>query len=386
MSKISRSFALALVFVFVVPQALLAKEPTQPRQLWSIDLSNDPDFAKRAQAENPILLRPPTLDFLDNEHVIVAFDDNSSELSGFEMRRFGFHVLKVDAQDGKLGQKLSWQVQNHTSQAMSVEKGNLLVLVGEQLKKLSNTFEELASIPVPLKLHGNPTPMHFPSGLFLNPDFDRWEIDVAPGGTTVVLAHDDGPDNTVEWLKSSDLGRIGSGTFSGAGLQDFFAGNEFALVFVHNDPPMLVRSSGEHRTLCECRPGMVRVLTDDLIFLTMQKEYKIVTTSGEVRSSGKLKIGASQFHRSSTADRFAFTTGFYKGSGFPLQTEFAPQLTVHVLDTKTLKQITEKTFQEPAVPQGGVSHGFRQSAFALSPDGHQLLVLINSTLSLYQIP
>jgi hypothetical protein len=386
MSEISRSFALALVFMLVVPQSLLAKEPRQPRQLWSIDLSNDPDFAKRAQAEDPILLRPPTLDFLDNERVIVAFDDNSSALSGFEMRPFGFHVLKVDAQDGKLGKKLSWQVQNHTSQAMSVEKGNLLVLVGEQLKKLSNTFEELLSIPVPLKLHGNPKPMHLPSGLFLNPDFDRWEIDVAPGGTTVVLAHDDGPDFTVEWLKTSDLGRIGSATFSGVGLKDVFAGNEFALVIAGTVSPMLLLRSGEHRTLCECHPGMARVLTDDLIFLSMRKEYKIVTPSGEVRSSGKLKIGAYQFYRSSTGDRFAFTTGFYKGSGFPLQTEFAPQLTVHVFDRKTLKQITEKTFQESAVPKGGVSHGFRQSAFALSLDGHQLLVLINSTLSLYQIP
>src|SRR6185437_12693031 len=73
------------------PQILFAKEPTEPAQLWSTDLSNDADFVKRARAENSILLRPPTLDFLDNEHIIVAFDDNSRSLSGLEMRPFGFH-------------------------------------------------------------------------------------------------------------------------------------------------------------------------------------------------------------------------------------------------------------------------------------------------------
>ena len=202
----------------------------------------------------------------------------------------------------------------------------------------------------------------------------------------MVLAHHDGPEVTVEWLRSSDLGSIGSTTFSGVGLKDLFAGNESALVVVNTLSPMLLLRSGEHRTLCECRPGMTRMLTDDLIFLALRREYKIVTTAGEVRSSGKLKIGAYQFHRSSSADRFAFTTGFYKGSGFPLQTEFAPQMTVHVLVSKTLKQVAEQTLQEPAVPKGGVSHGFRQSAVALSPDGRRLLVLLNSTLSLYRIP
>src|SRR5438105_3156572 len=44
------------------PQILFAKGPTEPAQLWSTDLSNDPDFAKRGRAENSILLRPPTLD------------------------------------------------------------------------------------------------------------------------------------------------------------------------------------------------------------------------------------------------------------------------------------------------------------------------------------
>jgi hypothetical protein len=386
MTRMSVSFLAVIALTITSLETSFARGRTESAPVWTIDLSIDPDFIKRAHAENPTLLRPPILDFLDEGHIIVAFDDNSSALSGLEMRPFGFHVLKVDAAAGELGRKLSWQVQNHTSQAVSVEKSNFLVLVGEHLKVVSNKFEELGSIPVLLRLHGKPTPMHLASGLFLNQDFDRWQMDVAPGGATVCLAHYEGPDVTVKWLRSSNLGQFGSATFSGAGLKDLSAGNESALIFVHTLSPMLLTRSGEHRTLVEYRPGMARVLTDDLIFLAMRTKYKIVTTSGEVRSSGKLKIGAYQFCRSSGADRFAFTTGFYKGSGFPLQTEFAPQMTVHIFDAKTLKQVTEKTFHEPAVPAGGSSHGFRQSAIALSPDGHRLLVLINSRLSLYRIP
>lgn len=383
------SLATLISFAVLTPD-VLAKEPAAPTQVWSVDLSKDPDFSKREHADNSILLRTPTLDFLDDDRIVLAFDDNSRsipETAGRAMQSFAFHVAVLDADHGKTIRQLAWQVQNSTSQAMAVGKGHLLVLVGEQLKELSSTFEELASVTVPLKLHGQPTPVNLQRGrAFLNPDYERWQADVAPGGTRIILAHDSGPDVTVEWLNAADLRGLDTTSFSGLGLKNFFAGNSSVLVWVRNLPPMLVTSSGKPRNICECRPEMARMLTDDIIFLAFPHEYKIVSVSGELRSSGKLRIGAHGFHRAWGGSRFAYGTGFYKGSSFRLPTEFTPQMTVHILDLTTLKEVAELPLVEPGVPDKSVSRGFRQSAIALSTDGHRLLVLVNSTLTLYRVP
>ena len=376
---------LSALLAFVPAQMLHAQKNSSPKQLWSMDLSVDPDFSKRAQADNRLLLRPPSLGFLDNERIVVAFDDNSSALSGFEMRPFGFHVLEATATSGRLGAKRSWQVQNSTSQVVPTRNGRVLVLVGEQLKELSSDFGEIATLSIPLELHGKPTPVHLPSGLFLNPDYERWQIDLTPDGNAVVLAHYVGPRATIEWLGSSDLKRANSVNFTAPGLKTVFAGDDFALVTTHNVPPVLLTRSGEQRKLCDCGTEVARVATNELIFLATRTEYRLVTRTGELRQSGKTKLTGRQFDRAAELDRFAYTSGFYKGSGFPVQTSFTPQMTVHIVDTRTLKQIAEKTFVQPPVPKGGFSYG-HESAIALSPDGRHLLVLIGSILSLYAIP
>lgn len=358
--------------------------------LWSVDLSQDQDFSKRSNAEDFIGLRPPTIDFVDSEHVVVAFDDSSRSVPTStqpEMRPFGFHVLEVAAATGKPGRKLSFKVVNDTSQAMAIGEGNLLVLSGEKLEKFSASLKALASYPTPLKLHGQATPVTLASGTtYMNPRRERWQMDLAPGESKFILVHENFPEAEIQWLGTADFKKTATATVEGPGLKSVFAGNDSALIFVHNNPPLLVSSTGKQKAACDCRTEMARFLTDDLMFLAMKREYKIITTLGEVRSTGKLKVGATNFYRARESSRFAYTTGYYKGSGFPLQTKFAPRLTVRVFDWNTMKQIEEVDFEEPGIPEKAVSTGFRQSAVALSPDGRHLLVLINSKLNCYQLP
>jgi hypothetical protein len=65
-------------------------------KLWSVDLSTDKDFQGRLKPPEEIL-RPPTLDFLNGDQIIVAFDDNAISIPSPEMAPFGFHVLEVGA-------------------------------------------------------------------------------------------------------------------------------------------------------------------------------------------------------------------------------------------------------------------------------------------------
>jgi hypothetical protein len=95
-----------------------------------------------------------------------------------------------------------------------------------------------------------------------------------------------------------------------------------------------------------------------------------------------LNLEASPFHRAANVNRFAYATGRYKGSGFPLKTHFAAHMEVKVFDWSTMKQVGSIVFDEP---EKSVSSGFKESAIALSPDGRRLLVLIRSTLNLYKL-
>lgn len=168
---------LGILFFVLAHPAL----PQNVVKLWSVDLSKDQDFQGRLQAPDEIL-KPPMLDFLNEDQIIVAFDDNAISIPSPEMTPFGFHVLEVGASSGSLGRKLSFKVLVDTSQAEATGDGNFLVLEGEELKKFSSSFKEIASLSTPLKLHGQPTDQRLGKRSYLNPRYESWHMDVAPGG------------------------------------------------------------------------------------------------------------------------------------------------------------------------------------------------------------
>jgi hypothetical protein len=354
--------------------------PQRVVKLWSVDLSEDQDFQRRSQASEA-LLKPPTLDFLNEDQIIVAFDDNDMSIPSPEMTPLGFHVLEVEASSGRLGKKLSFKVLVNTSQAEATGDGSFLVLAGEALKKFSRSFNEVASLPTPLRLHGQPTEQLTGGRLYLNPRYETWHMDVAPGGRELVLAHVKNPrEMEVSWLRTSDFTTIATVAGEPLNQQGMSAGNQAVWMFPWGWAKLL-SSSGEESSLCDhCRRGYF--LTDSLVFLDERDKYEIKTTSGETRASGKLRVEAFPFHRAAVATRFAYATGHYRGSGFPLSTHFAAHMEVKVFDWSTMKQVGAVSFDQP---EKQISSGFKQSAIALSRDGRQLLVLTGSTLNLYKL-
>lgn len=349
-------------------------------RLWSVDLAKSQEFQRRFQASEAIL-SPPTLAFLNEDQIIVAFDDNAMSIPFAKMTPFGFHVLEVDVRSGSLGRKLSFKVVVNTSQAEATGDHGFLVLAGEELKKFSNSFEEVASLPTPLKLHGQPTEQRTGGQAYLNPRYESWQMDLAPGGREFVLAHVKNPhEMEVSWLRTSDFTTIATVETEPSNQQGMSAGNDAVWLFPYGWAKLLL-SSGQASTLCDrCLRGYF--LTDDFVFLDKREKYEVTTISGTIRASGKLKSGAFKFCRSANTSRFAYATGHYKGSGFPLQTHFAGHMEVRVFDWSTMKQIGVVAFDEPEKP---VSSGFKQSAIALSPDGGRLVVLTGSMLSLYKL-
>jgi hypothetical protein len=351
--------------------------PQNVAKLWSADLSKDQDFQRRLQVSEA-LLRPPTVDFLNENQIIVAFDDNTMSVPSPRLVPFGFHVVEIEANSGSLGPKLSFKVVTDTSQAQATGDGNFLVLASEELKKFSQAFKEEAALPTPLILHGEPTEQ---GTAHWNPYYETWHMDVAPGGREFVLAHVKNPRKMeVKWLRTTDFTTIATVLTEPSNQRGMSAGNQAVWLFPYGWARLL-SSSGQELNLCDrCLRGYF--LTDELVFLDERDKYEVKTISGTTRASGKLKLKSINFCKAARANRFAYATGHYEGSGFPLKTHFAAHMEVKVFDWRAMKQIDVATVEEPEKP---VSSGFKQSAIALSPDGRELLVLVGSTLNLYKL-
>lgn len=355
----------------------------EAKVLWAVDLSANQDFLRRSHA-SILLLHPPALDFLDNDRILLSFDDDSASVptpTNLAVRPFGFHVLEINAGNGSTGNELSFPVVRDTSRAAAIAEGGFFVIAGQMLKKFDSRFQEAMSLPAPLGkvIAGqNGSAPGDPSAWSM----ERWEMDVTPGGNELLLAHlVNSREMHVSWLLSRNLHEVASTTLLPG--KSISAAHE--KLFQIREQPLVALADGHVVPICpNCRPvSKGGFLTDDLLFLAERDHYKLMSTSGALVSSGKLKVGVSSFCRSRASNRFAFTTGYYQGLGFPLESDFSLRMTVRVVDWKSGKEVSSVSIAERAKP---ASSGGSLSAIALSPDGARLLVLQGSLLSCYALP
>jgi hypothetical protein len=336
-----------------------------PAKLWSIDLGRDRDFHERLSFEE-VLLDPPSVDFLNDSQIICAFYSGAKVGTDEAHASSGYHVLEIDPRTGALGRKLEFSAFESNYRALPVADGGFVVFANDELRKFSNQFVPGSSYSTARVQAGE--------------YFDRWLVDVAPGGHTMLLySHQpEGTQGQWTWLRTADLAVIESAQASLAGM---IQASDTAGIFDGTDDRELL-SGGKATVLCtRCN---VHFLTDDLLFLDKQQSYAVQTVDGKERAVGKLDIEALHFSRAAQATRFAYVTGHYVGSGSPLQTHFE-SITgkIMVLDWSTNRPVAEIDVNEPA---GNPSAGLTQMALAFSPDGKYLAVLLHHTLSLYRLP
>ena len=351
-----------LVGVALHPHSASIQSPTK---LWSIDLGADRDFRKRLSVEE-VSLSPPSVNFLNGSQIICDFYGGPIQGTGESSMSSGYHVLEIDAHTGKLGRKLDFRALEDNYRALPVADGGFMVLADDVLKVFSNQFVPKLSYPTP-RVEG---------GKY----FDRWLVDIAPGGQTALLYnHQPGREQGKwTWLRTAKLTAIRS--VEGPLTRSIRASDTSGIFDGVDDRELL--STLKATVLCtRCRAFF---LTDDLLFLDKGDTYSIRTIEGETRGEGNLGIGGANFNRAAQASRFVYSTGHYNGSGYPIQTHFdSITAKIRVWDWVTNKLIAEISVDEPA---GNPSAGLSQMSLALSPDGENLAVLIHHTLSLYRLP
>jgi len=366
---IRRPFVLFLVCGVVVIFAVFAfrhhsAPAPSPTKIWSLDLSVDKDFKNRFGVEE-VSLDPPAINFLNNSQIICDFYSGAKIGAGEAHSLTGYHVLEIDGHTGALGRRLGFNAFENNYRALPVADGGFVVLANDELRKFSNQFVPGSSYSTPRAQEGQ--------------YFDHWLIDVAPGGNTVLLSSHQSGEKLARWtrLHTTDLTATES---VNAYPTQIIRASETAGIF-DNMGDLQLLSSGKATVLCT-RCGAY-FLTNDLLFLDKVKSYSIQTIAGEKRGSGTLDVEAGALTRAAQATRFAYVTGHYVGSGFPIQSHFdSISGRIMVIDWTTNKPLAEIDVSEPA---RSPSAGFTQMALALSPDGKSLAVLLHHTLSLYRL-
>jgi hypothetical protein len=354
----------AVLFLLLAfrPHSTSAQSPTK---LWSIDLASDKDFHKRLGIEE-VLLDPPTIDFLNDAHLICGFYSGAKIGTGEESVSTGYHILEISALHGSLEQKMEFNAFENGYRALPASDGGFAVFADDKLQKFSDHFESGPVYPTPRVQTGE--------------YFDRWRVDVSPTGQTILLyAHQAGDDAAKwTWLRATDLSVIKA--IQGPRTAAMKA-SDIAGIFTGIDDESLL---ADRKTTVLCSRCRAHFLTDDLLFLDKGNSYSIEAVTGKELGTGGLDVQALNLSHAAHATRFAYVTGHYVGGGSPLQTHFE-SITgkIMVLDWSSNKPISEIDVNEPA---GNPSAGFTQMALALSPDGKYLAVLLHHTLSLYRLP
>jgi hypothetical protein len=159
----------------------------QPGPLWVQDLGANPFFA--ARKGHLCCIRPPRLDFLDETHLVVAFDDDVFSYGG-PNAPFQFHVLEISAQSGMAGRHRAFPVTLGTSEVRAIAstgkyEGYGLPVIGHftrvhsevrvfDWRRMRQVFTVSLNKPVAAESHG----------------FKQMAVALSPDGTRLAILDD----------------------------------------------------------------------------------------------------------------------------------------------------------------------------------------------------
>jgi hypothetical protein len=264
----------AAVIIFVIfayrPRSISAQSPTK---LLSVDLSKDKDFRARLSFQE-VMLYPPSVNFLSDSQIICDFYSIDKDGTNETRTATGYHVLEIDAHTGVLGRKLDFKALENNYRALPVADGGFVVFANDQLKKFTNEFVPGSSYATPRVQAGE--------------YFDRWLVDVAPGGHTVLLySHRPGEtQGRWTWLRTTDLTTV---TSVQAPTARIIRASDAGGIFDGVDDRELLFGG---KTTVLCTRCNAHFLTDDLLFFDKQQSYAIQTAAGKEQGAGKLDIQA----------------------------------------------------------------------------------------------
>jgi hypothetical protein len=349
------------------------------KPLWSVDLGKDVEFAKRAGLD-PVGVMPPRLQFVGADLVVVGFETDTPNYPRTVVPKgFDFDLLELDSASGNFVRRFALPVVNVNSDVQAIAGGDLLLLAGESLNRMSGSLEVLQTYATPLVYHGGPVPQVIGGRPDLSVVYEGWKMSVVPLGDAVVLQHKNRQQGELTWLNASDLSVQRAEVESEPGTT-LDATKDFALISVWSPPYKTEPVSNAVPACPKCET--MYVVNDRALLEGMERKYQIVDRDGKEMMHGSLFVRADSFARTMDGSRAAFATGTLSISRSTVGATRTEVVVVDVIKRKELKRITFETPPEPhAVFIGG-----KAMTIALSPDGHRIAVLAGTKLTCFVLP
>jgi hypothetical protein len=325
----------------------------------------------------------PELAFLDEARLILSFDEKSP-IAETPASGNVFSVLMLSALDGLTTRKLEIAAALGASATSPTADGDLVVLSGTSLKLYTNDFvlkKEVAVTP-PICSKVLITPGDFRHFRCI---YNTQRLDVSPDQKRLLIRGDGSrregamPLYRWSWFETNDLAPIGAWTALGGG--DFRAGNQEFIAQAGLKPPNLVTERTREPVCSECQRAYF--LTNDLRLETSDRTAELKNPAGLILYRTKLSDGVNEVAISRDNSLFAYVT--ISGGIGALQLSRQPKLNfkIHVCDWKDRREVTSISYQ--VVESGEVITSGSQSAIAISPNGHTLALLVDSSLALFHI-
>ncbi|HEY6348078.1 MAG TPA: hypothetical protein VI636_01590 [Candidatus Angelobacter sp.] len=162
-------------------EPVLTEAPANPQQRWKVELEDQYGYESFDRDASPLWMRQQDVRFITPEEIAVyqvRHNDQQPSLGEGDPSggggNFSLHLEVLSARDGHEIKSLRLPTNAQFTKVIPTHDGKFLVRTGDVVNLYSANFEQFASRPLTLqKIEGA----------------EGWQIDVAPSGTQIVLAH-----------------------------------------------------------------------------------------------------------------------------------------------------------------------------------------------------
>jgi len=350
-------------------------QKTAVRPSLTVNLSNDATFLEGSKGEFAVRT-PLELGFIDDSTLILSYD-NRTNFEEDPALRNTFTVLSVSADSGVTLDRLQQDAPPGSSAATPTANGRFAVLSGTTLKLYAKDFrvERERDVPPPVCSNILITPGDF---VHLRCIYNRQRLDVSPDGRTLLIRSAATlPLFKWTWFESSSFRQIAEWT--AAGNENFHAGDNEFIAERGRGRPNLVTEQANRSLGDACWRS--HFVASNLRLESSDNSLELKDASGAVIYRAKVNELTDELASSANSSRFVYVTV----SGFGVLPQIGHRkmhFRMHVCDWRNRREIAAFNYDAPI---DGPVIAAPDSAVAISPRGHVVVLLVGSSLMFFRI-
>ncbi len=356
--------------------------PNREKQ-WSVSLAGNSDWSAAKKTIDINSYRPSRVEFTDDKTIVVTFMHSlkkpEPERQSSFMEPVFFEALFFDARDGHLRGTLQWQARRDAGEFQPVHDGGFLVHAGDKIMRYSPDLKPVRERDLTPPAEADEKRSYLPR---------EWRVYGVPGGRTAVSRFHEERESTDTWMDTdtledifSDKPQYGGNSLLGIFADDARLASKNIGAYPNQTSQLLLWERGKGwREIVAQGAGQTFLANNLLLLCSFRRDCKVINRNGEIIFQYPLTQADPSnllVKRNLDGTRFAINDTH----------RAIPIIQKHDFFDWNFEAKVGDVNQRKLVADIGLgTHDARQIDLALSPDGSQLAVLAESTVTLYRLP